>query len=108
MQIIKTTPNAAGAYPAIQSWSGTSVPEGYAIVPDELDTSAFYAHNGFVTLEVEDGVVSKLDTNEEAWAAWQASQPEPEDVEPEISTEELLLEMATDHEARICAIELGV
>ena len=32
--------------------------------------------------------------------------PDPEEVEP--TTEEILLEIAADHEARLCEIELGV
>lgn len=108
MKILSLTKNKAGAYGPMQTWAGATPPAGYAVIPDNLDTSAFYAHNGFVTLEVENGVVSKLDTDEAAWGGWQASQPVEEETEPEVSTEELLLEMATDHEARICAMELGV
>lgn len=34
--------------------------------------------------------------------------PAPEAVEAEPTTEEILLEIAADHEARLCEIELGV
>lgn len=34
--------------------------------------------------------------------------PEPEPVEPEPSTEEILLEIAADHEERLCMMELGI
>lgn len=108
MKIIKLTPAPSGAYPPLQSWDKATPPKGYAIVPDELDTGVFYAANGFVSITVEDGVVSKLDTNEAAKTAWEAAQPEEEAGDTEISTEELLLEMTADQEARICALELGV
>ena len=53
MKIIPTTPNPSGAYPPIQDGNFSAVPEGMAVWPDSLDTADFYAHNGFVTLTVE-------------------------------------------------------
>lgn len=109
MKIIKKAPRRRGNYAPMQSWEAQwPVPEGYAVVPEGLDTEAFYAHNGFVKITVEDGAVTAMEPDTEAWEAWKASLPEESADTAEVSTEELLLEMAVDHEARICAIELGV
>lgn len=77
MQIIKREPFANGGYPPIQSWSGVTPPEGYASVPDTLDTAAYFAHNGFVTLTVEGNTVTAMEANTDAWEAWKATLPDP-------------------------------
>lgn len=82
MQIIKREPFANGGYPPIQSWSGVTPPEGYASVPDTLDTAAYFAHNGFVTLTVEGNTVTAMAPNTTAWEAWKASLPPEPDLEP--------------------------
>ena len=84
MQIIKREPFANGGYPPIQSWSGVTPPEGYASVPDTLDTATFYAHNSFVTLTVEGDTVTAMAPNTTAWEAWKASLPPEPDLEPDL------------------------
>ena len=58
-------------------------PEGWAVVPDTLDTTDYYAYNGFVILTIEtiDGVdtVTSYVPNVEAWEEWKASLPEVEE-----------------------------
>jgi hypothetical protein len=91
MKIIQIEPNLGGSYPAPQSWSGAELPEGYAKLPDDLDMSGFYAHNGFVTLEIEGGVVTGYTPDIAAWEAWKASlPPEPEAPEPKTDAAALL------------------
>lgn len=97
MKYIQRTPNPSGAYPAPQS---SKFPG--AIELTEEQCSVLIQYNGFVTIS-DDGAVSPDLT---AWEAWKASLPEPE--EPEQTTEDLLLELAADHEARLCEMELGV
>ena len=77
MKIIRTTPDANGAYPAPQPWAGLRIPDGYAIWPDSLDMADFEAYNGFVLLNVLRGRVASYDVNHEAWEAWTPA-PEPE------------------------------
>lgn len=108
MNIMQKNAGEQGGYGVIQSWSLSTVPEGYVKVPGHLDTSVFYEYNGFVTLTIEKDAVVGMEPNVEAWEAWKASLPEETTDTPTVSTEELLLEMAVDHEARICAMELGV
>lgn len=81
LKIIQVTSNKTGAYPPSQDWYSQSLPQGYALWPDDLDDADFYAHNGFVTLTVEqvDGVdtVTGYAPDLEAWEAWKAGQPDP-------------------------------
>ncbi len=100
----------------LQSWPDhLAVPDGWAVVPAELDRSVFYDHNGFVILTttteervvgnhvalkengdgtctyatVEDtAVVTVVTAWEPNLEAWKAEQPEPK--EPEPSTRERL------------------
>lgn len=116
MKIIPAAPNPSGAYPPIQDGNFSVVPEGMAVWPDSLDTADFYAHNGFVTLTVEqvDGVPTVISyaPDMEAWEDWLVSlPPEPE---PEPTTEERLdtleAEKAdkTEVESIVSAIEKGL
>lgn len=53
MKIIRIEANPSGAYPSPQDWNSATIPEGMAIWPDTLDTAQFYAHNGFVSLTIQ-------------------------------------------------------
>lgn len=121
MKIIRTTPNDSGAYPGIQAGTFRAIPDGYARWPDDLDTAEFYAHNGFVTLTIEDvaievspGVcdvertVTAVTPNLEAWEAWkeeEAAKPTPE---PEPTPQDDTDAMLVDHEYRLTLLELGL
>ena len=85
MNIIQINANENGGRPPMQSWRGEP-PAGYALVPDTLDTSAFYDFMGFVTLELDGSTVTAMTGNQEALDAYKASLPEP--VEPPPTTEE--------------------
>ena len=85
MNIIQINANENGGRPPLQSWHGEP-PAGYALVPDTLDTSAFYNFMGFVTLELDGDTVTAMTGNQEALDAYKASLPEP--VEPPPTTEE--------------------
>lgn len=86
MNIIAKNAYESGGHPPIQSWNKADIPEGYAVWPDTVDTSDYYAYNGFVTLTVEqvDGVdtVTKYEPNVEAWEAWKESLPPEPALEP--------------------------
>lgn len=73
------------------------IPDGWAVVPDGIDVPDTFP---FVDIEVEGNKVISMTAG---------VVPEPEPVpEPDQTTEEILLELAADHEARICMMELGV
>ena len=85
MNIIQINANENGGRPPMQSWQGEP-PADYALVPDTLDTSAFYDFMGFVTLELDGDTVTAMTGNQEALDAYKASLPEP--VEPPPTTDE--------------------
>lgn len=85
MNIIQINANENGGRPPMQNWNGEP-PAGYALVPDTLDSSAFYDFMGFVTLELDGDTVTAMTGNQEALDAYKASLPEP--VEPPPTTEE--------------------
>lgn len=95
VQIIKLEPSATGSRPPIQSWSGTSIPEGYIEVPEGVDTSAIQDYMGFVDLTLdEDGALTSITGNEERYRAYLASlPPEPE---PEPTMEDRVSVLETD------------
>lgn len=79
MNIIQLTATEAGYRPSIQPWTGATPPSGYATVAPECDTSAMQTHCGHVNLTVEDGVVTAITGNDEAYQAYLASvAPDPE------------------------------
>lgn len=88
MKLIYTEPNQIGAYQPIQSCNFLEIPQGMAIWPEELSVTDFYAHNGFVTLDIGfvDGVptVTSYEPNMEAWEDWKASLPEEPSEDNEI------------------------
>ena len=104
--IIQKQPNASGAYPAPQTWHGNKPPVGYAIVPDTVDMTDFYAYNGFVTLAIEGDTVTAYEPNVDAWEEWKASLPAPE--EPVPTFEEDATAMLVDHEYRLALLEVGL
>lgn len=83
MNIIKLEPSATGSRPPIQSWSGTGIPEGYIEVPEGVDTSAMQDYMGFVDLTLdEDGVLTGITGNDEAYQAYLDSLPPETEPEP--------------------------
>ena len=93
MQIILKEAYECGTYSPIQSWDNLPIPETHALVPETLDTTVFYEHNGFVFLTIEtlDGIdtVTNMTANTEAWEAWKAEHPDPEPIH-EATTDELM------------------
>lgn len=101
MPYIKVTPNPSGAYPGPQSSSGPGLVE----IPEALSVTLL-AYNGFVTLTIEDGMVTAVAPDLDAWEAWKASLPEP--AEPEPTPQEDADALLVDHEYRLTLLELGV
>lgn len=59
----------------IQSWDAPWLLDGYAFLPEELDTTDFYRYNGCVDLTIENNVVTAIDPNVTAWETWKATLP---------------------------------
>lgn len=84
MYYINEHPNESGNHGNPVSSQTT----GMVALPDDL-LSAYIEAKGFVNIQVEDGAVTSLETNQEALAAYEAEHPEePEEAEP--SAEEIL------------------
>ena len=81
------------------------IPEGWAIIPDDMETPNFPF--GEVIAEKIDGAM--VVTN---WTAGEIPEPEEEpEIEPEPTTEEQITDlqaMAVDAEYRLTLLELGV
>ena len=90
MKIISMTPNPGGGWPGIQE-GAHSVPEGYALVPEELDLSLFYAFRGFIhptfqkTEDTEDRpgcyVLTAYKGDQAGLDAWEQAHPAPDPLE---------------------------
>ena len=70
---IDAIPNESGAYSVPQSNDF----QGSVYLPDDM-LPEFIRYNGFVVLTIDDGVVTYIEPNMEAWEEWKAEQPEPE------------------------------
>ena len=99
MKIIEIAALDNGAH-RNQTGNFSAIPDGWAIIPDGMETPNFPF--GKVEVAEINGVMTVA-----KWTAGTIPEPEPEP-EPEPTTEEILLELAADHEARLCEIELGV
>lgn len=79
--------------------------EGMVALPESLLSE--YIHTmGFAYLTVDEGTVTAVAINQEAYDAYQADHPAPPDPEP--TAEEDLMSMTVDHEYRITMLELGI
>lgn len=83
MIIVLKEPFENGGYPSPQTWNSSNIPSTHAIIPDSLDMTAFYEHNGFVILTIENDTVTSYTPNLPAWEEWKASLPDPAEVEVE-------------------------
>lgn len=108
MYIIKLEASENGGRPSLQSWTGETAPEGYALCPDEF-FDVFYSTTpaGFVNITVEEGVVTSMTVNQEAVDAWNDEHPIlPEaQSEPE-PTEMEQLRADVDYIAALTGVEL--
>lgn len=86
MYIIQLEATKNGARPALQSWTSLTAPHGFALCPDEF-FDIFYSTSpaGFVTINVENGIVTSMEVNQEYVDAYVASLPEVEETEEELS-----------------------
>lgn len=83
MKIIQITANKNGSRPPMQDWPGAVPPAGYAAFPEKF-LPIFYPADkrcaGFVDITVmADSTVTSCTWNEEAYQAYIASLPEPDD-----------------------------
>lgn len=91
MYIIKKTANENGSRPPLQIWTKQSMPNGYAICPDEF-YDIFYSTTpaGFVNITVDGDVVTSMEINQEALSEYIANNHNVEPSEREPTTAEIL------------------
>lgn len=102
MFYIQSTPTENGNYGALHS----APFEGAFLLPDNL-LQNYLDTMGFAVLTVEGQEITGIERNADAYNAYKAAHQD-EDPDTEISDTDLLLELAADHEERLCLIELGV
>lgn len=106
MKHISLVKKPSGAYGAPHGQ-----PFNHSIAISDEQAAMLIQYNGFVSIEIVHDEELNLDKvvmnpNIELWEAWKSEHPEPES--EEMTTEELLLELAADHEERLCLMELGI
>lgn len=112
MKIIKKIANTDGGRPPIQTWKHKTLPNGYAVCPEEF-YETFYSTNpaGFVNITVENDVVISMEINNEALEAYIANNPEePVIHEPTVAERVASLEeaLAQSDETAIALYEAQV
>ncbi len=104
MYIIKAEPYENGSRPPLQTWHGNSAPKGYLLCGDEYQ-SVFYSTTpaGFVNIKSENGVITEMSVNREAYDAYVSANPAGE-AETPIDYDSVLL----DHDYRLLCLEMGI
>lgn len=103
MLYVKITSNDNGAHENIRC-NLDSLPDGWIAVPSQLESEALDLLP-FITLTIEDGVLTSISDNAETRAAWEAeNQPPP----PTMTTEEAMLDLLTELDYRTSLLELGI
>lgn len=97
MTMIEIRPRDNGAH-RNQSGNFKAIPEGWAILPDSIDTPNF----PFGDIEVDNSTPPRV-------VSWTAGEiPEEPEAQAEPSEAEDLAAMAVDHEYRLTLLELGL
>lgn len=103
MTIIEIQALDNGAHRNQSQTGGFSIiPEGWAVVPDGMTIPATFP---FVNITAEDGVVTSMTANQEAYDAARAAASE---AEAEPTEEDDTASMLVDHEYRLTLLELGL
>ena len=119
MHIICLEPLEDGVYNDHNSYNITAPPEGWAYIPEDFSLPSTFPRLGSLeaaempyTYEVEvekDGkTVTERHTKMMMTVTAMTEGVLPEPVPKEVTAEDILLEMAADHEYRISLIEMGV
>lgn len=98
MRIVEIAPLSNGAH-RNQNGGVITIPDGWAVIPDTMETPNFPF--GTVTAEEIDGVMTVT-----SWTAGTIPAPELTQ-EPEVNENDTMLDLVTDHEYRLCVLELG-
>jgi len=101
MKIIQSVPNKSGAYSAIHVRNEATPPDGWLEIT--ADTTEFF--DGFVTLTIENGVVTGISKNVQAHKAWLAEEAaKPVKSDPIAEHDELIAALVE----KVTNLELGI
>lgn len=89
MWIIPRAVNEDGGRSNMQTWNGATLPDGYYWC-DEQYVDTYCQAKGFVNVEVDGDTVTAMTVNQEALDKWNAEHPDPEPVEPEPTTDDIV------------------
>lgn len=89
MWIIPSAVNEDGGRSNMQTWNGTTPPDGYYWC-DEQYVDTYCQAKGFVNVEVDGDTVTAMTVNQEALDKWNTEHPDPEPVEPEPTTDDIV------------------
>ena len=73
-----------------QTWSGVVPPDGYVWTTEEDIMNVYAPFMGFVDLEIDGDIATKMTGNQELLDKYKAEHPDPEPQEPEPSTDDVL------------------
>ena len=103
MLMINLTAESNGAHASQMSSAPLIPPDGWAVLPPALEATALPLLP-WVKLTIENGVVTAVEDDAEARAAWEAIPVPP----PEPTAQDDANALLIDHEYRLTLIELGV
>lgn len=89
MWIIPSAVNEDGGRSNMQTCNGATLPDGYYWC-DEQYVDTYCQAKGFVNIEVDGDTVTSMAVNQEALDKWNAEHPDPEPVEPEPTTDDIV------------------
>ena len=91
MYIIKKTANENGSRPPLQIWTNRSIPNGYAICPDEFYDVFYSTHPaGFVNITVDNDIVTSMEVSQTSLNEYIANHSDTEPLEQEPTADEIL------------------
>ena len=87
--IIQSVANEIGTR-GNQTWNGAVPPDGYVWTTEEDIMGVYVPFMGFVDLEIDGDTAVKMTGNQELLDKYKAEHPDPEPVEPEPTTDDIV------------------
>ena len=87
--IIQREANSIGSR-SNQTWNDATLPDGYVWTTEEDIVGVYAPFMGFVNIEIDGDICTKMTGNQELLNKYKAEHPDPEPQEPEPSTDDVL------------------
>lgn len=111
MYIVSEEKNEYNQYACIQTWENKEIPNGFLEFPEDKWGVFFPSDKkgcGFVDFRIDGKKIIDVIWNEEAYQAYLASLPEPEEPNPPATLEDRLTAVEAETAALTAAIERGL